>query len=280
MKYHPDWQGDIVALGFGFDRQMHDSFILDSVEIRPYSVRSMLESIWDEWTAFEGWSLRSINVIKGGADGALIRPLPIMFMWVVITFIIYQLIVIKNIKQVSWELPIIFCITGWLLLDILWQINLFRQNYLSYQLYAGKTLSEKRLVGPDAALYAFSKQVKKHFSDDKSRIFLTGKGLSGNIIYEQPRLQYFLMPYNVKFLEYNFALNYRNLEEYGYTYNVGGYMNSGDYLLVFGQDDRVAYNRITGRIVVGEKYKFNASLKYESEKGSLYHIKTSELNNP
>lgn len=276
MKENPDWKGEIVALGFGFDRQMYESIVLDTVEIRPYSIRSMLESIWDELTAFEGWSLKSINVIKGGYDNALIRPAPLVAGWVVIASLIFLLLHIKDVSKTGWNVLVVFCLTGWLLLDVLWQINLFRQNYLSYHLYSGKTLPEKRLVGPDAELYAFSNEVRQFLPDNKTRIFLTGKGLRGNIIYEQPRLQYFLMPHNVTYLENNFALYARNLDEYDYKYNIGGYLASGDYLLVAGQDDRIDYDNSTGKMIIGGKYKFNVSLEFSSNNGSLYYIKQIE----
>ncbi len=272
MKDHPDWQGDIVALGFGFDRQMYDSFVLDSVEIRPYSIDSMLESMWDEWTAFEGWSLRSINLIKGGANEVIIRPLLVVFIWVIMASLFYQAHQFKNKKQWIWRSVIIFFIAGWIVLDVLWQINLFRQNYLSYHLYAGKTLHEKLLSGPDSKLYAFSQEVKKHLPDKKKRIFLTGQGLLGNIVYEQPRLQYFLMPYNVSYFENHYAVYSPSIEEYSYSYNIGYYVKGGDYVLVSGDDDRVVYDGENNEIVFGGLYGFAAERVYQSVYGALYRI--------
>ncbi|MCH9697791.1 MAG: hypothetical protein K0U68_06795, partial [Gammaproteobacteria bacterium] len=191
MKDHSDWKGEIVALGFGFDRQMYEDFSLDSVEIRPYSVESMLESIWDEWTAFEGLSLKSINVIKGGYDTSYIRPVLILLTWSLITFLVF--FVIQNKKRIHNKLNVLvfFLLSGWFIHDIFWQINLFRQNILSYKQYYGKTLAEKQLLGTDSALVILSNQVKRYIKDKKARVFLTGKGQSNGIIYEQPRLQYY-----------------------------------------------------------------------------------------
>lgn len=271
MKGHPEWQGDIVALGFGFDRQMHDSFTLDSVEIRPYSVGSMLESMLDEWFAFEGWSMSSINMVKGGSKNALIRPVPLVFIWVVLVSLIYQF-KLNERKRLNWRLPVVFLITGWVFLDFLWQINLFRQNYLSYQLYAGKNISEKRLLTIDEKLFSFSEEVKRYFPNTKERILLTGKGMSNNIIYEQPRLQYYLMPYNVSYFENGYAVYYKDMEDYNYRFNIGYYVNVGDYLLVSGQDDRIEYDVLTKQMIVGAKYRFTVDVKYKSDNGSLYYI--------
>ena len=279
MKDYPNWKGDIIAFGLGFDRQMFEPVILESVEVRPYSTCSMLESIWDELTAFESWTLRSINTIKGGYSNAIFRPVPVAFLWVILSFATYRFLQIKNANKVNRHAFITFSIIGWLILDVLWQINLFRQNYLTYHLYAGKTLQEKRLAGPDATIYAFSKEIRKYLPDSRARILLTGKGLLGNVIYEQPRLQYFLLPHNVTYLENNFALYSKSLDEYNYKFNIGGYLRTGNYLLVSGHDDRIVYDQLNNRLIIGKKYRFIARLRYKSNYGALYYIIKKERNN-
>lgn len=272
MKDHPDWTGEIVALGFGFDRQMYEEFSLESVEIRPYSMESMLESIWDEWTAFEGWTLKSINVIKGGYVESYIRPVLILSIWSLISFLVFVANQNKQGVQNKFQFLVLFILSAWLAHDILWQINLFRQNILSFKQYSGKTLDEKRLLGVDSGLVDFSKQVKNYIKGKQTRVFLTGKGQSNGIIYEQPRLQYYLMPYNVSYFESSYAVYFPSIEDYGYKYNIGYYISPNEYVLVNGKDDRIMYERKTNKMIIGSKYKFMADLLYESNSGSLYYI--------
>jgi hypothetical protein len=270
MKENPEWKGDIVALGFGFDGQMYDSFSLDSVEIRPYSIGSMLESMWDEWSTFEGWSHSSINGTVGGSNRALIRPTHLVLTWLVLMSVIYlSLSYRKNNNSYLRVLPIFF-ISGWMVLDVRWQVDLFRQNYLTYQLYMGKTLDEKRLIGKDRRLYVFAQEIKKRLPDEEVRVFLTGKGIFGNIIYEQPRLQYFLMPYNGSYFENHYAPYSNSLDSYGYLFNVGAYVDVGEYISVLGEDNRVQFNEETKVMIIGGKYRFKAERLFESVDGALY----------
>lgn len=269
MKGHPDWKGDIVALGFGFDGQMYNSFVLDSIDVKPYSISLMLESIMDECVAFEGWTLKSINFIKG--DAVLIRPVSLVFIWVVAASGIYFLCRQREGKK-YWISIIALFSFGWLLLDVLWQINLLRQNYLSYQLYADKSLHEKRLTGSDHLLFIFAENIKKHIPNTKVRVFLTGKGILGNIVYEQPRLQFFLMPYNVSYFENHYAIYAPDIDRYDYRYNIGRFVQAGDYILVSGNDDRIEFIANKHQIIVGKKNMFSANLIYQSRLGALYHI--------
>jgi len=191
MQAYPEWRGDIIALGFGFEDQMYDTLTLDSIELRPYSIASMLESLWDEWTAFNGWKLSSINIIKSGDHQARIQPVLVVVIWIVLASLIYRFQQRLKPKKLYWNGVLVFFAVGWFVLDALWQINLWRQNYLSYHLYAGKTLPEKRLTSQDRRLYLFSEEIKKFLPDNTVRVFLTGQGIMGNIVYEQPRLNIF-----------------------------------------------------------------------------------------
>ena len=272
MKNNPDWQGEIVTLGFGFDGQMHDPVILDSIEIRPYSIGSMLESIWDGWTAFEGWSLKSINIIKGSGGTTLIRPTPIVFMWVVIASLIYMLLQMNSRNKQNLEIAVLYFVTGWALLDIKWQIDLWRQNYVTYHSYVGKTLDQKRLVGKDRRLFIYSQEIKNIIPDNKVRVFLTGNGIYNNFKYEHHRLQYFLMPYNVSYFENHYAVYSRSSKEYKYESNLGEYIDKGEYVIVLGISDRLHFDKMKQTIVFGKGRTFKAKQLLDSENGSIYKI--------
>ncbi len=186
MKDNPEWIGDIIALGFGFDGQMHESFTLDSIELRPYSIASMLESIWDEWTAFRGWSQRTINSVEIGAQNSLIKPVLIVAAWVFIS--ICSAMLTTFITQNRIEILLIFLLIGWGVMDVLWQVNILRQNGLSYHLYSGKSLEDKILSGVDASLYELKKEIVK-CSEKKKRITFVS-----NDFYMTLKVKYFLLP--------------------------------------------------------------------------------------
>lgn len=270
MNDHPEWRGDILALGFGFDRQMYNSFTLQKIEVRPYSIGLMIENTIDEWVSFQGWSLKSINYIKSIHDGS-ISIKKIIYIWIALSSIIYVIKNNFNFKEASRGVTIYFLI-AWFVLDVLWQINLIRQNYLTYHLYSGKSLHEKRMTGPDYDLYKFSLEVKKYIPNTQVRVFLTGKGVRGNIIYEQPRLQYYLMPHNISYFENHYAIYAPTIENYNFKFNIGYFVNEGDYVLVAGEDDRITYDKKLKKISFGEKYKFNSELLLETNQGGLYRI--------
>lgn len=193
MIDHPEWKGTILAVGFGFDNQMYESFVVDSIEFRPYSIKSMLESIVDEWTAFKPWSQRSINEIIIGSNQSLIHYPIIIFIWLVLSLIIIRAgrhgVQKKNIIIEC----LVICIFSWLLIDVVWQINLLRQNRLSWALYAGKLLKEKIKASVDRELYEFSQEINECRDKNQLKAVIISNTLDYKS-YKPLKLEYLLLP--------------------------------------------------------------------------------------
>lgn len=61
---------------------------------------------------------------------------------------------------------------GWLLLDLRWQTNLWREAAARALEFAGKSTAEMHLAAPDAALYAAMERVKRALPATPVRVFL------------------------------------------------------------------------------------------------------------
>jgi hypothetical protein len=262
MKGNPEWKGEIVALGFGFEGQMYDSVTLDSVEARPYSIGTMLESIWDEWTAFEGWTRHSINYMKGGYDGdVLIRPSVVVAMLTCIAFFLY--LVYSAVKRAPLDKRVFIShvVIGWITLDVMWQINLFRQHHHSFNQYYGKTLHEKLNNSQDAIIYDLATKVKAYIPNKLVQIVLIGDVDSKHNAYMLPRLQYHLLPYNVILITRIYDL-----------YKIA---KPGKYLMILNHYKgykKVKIDEINLRIDVSDLESYNITKVFKSRAGSLYKI--------
>ncbi len=190
MKGKEGWSGEIVALGFGFDGQMYDSLILDSIELKTYSVTSMLESIWDEWLAFRPWTQRSISEVQIGAEAEYIKPPLLIFIWIVFTFgLLFKI----NTKYFNTKSLLYICFSAWFFIDLQWQLNLMRQHKLSQSLYNGKTLVEKIESGKDAGLFDLMRYSLNCKRSKKAEIEIASS-YTDHGEYQPLRFQYLLLP--------------------------------------------------------------------------------------
>ncbi len=83
MTQYPQWRGTIAEVRIGgVGRSADEHFVmmrnapltLRSLTFQPHSWAGVVQTIWDEWTAFEGWTNSSINRFRGHPPRALLPP--------------------------------------------------------------------------------------------------------------------------------------------------------------------------------------------------------------
>ena len=120
-------------------------------------------------------------------------------------------------------------LAGWMLLDLRWQANLWRQLGDTAAAFAGKSTEEKHASGVDRELYALAQRVLAKLPQPPARIAVLARNDSLRF-----RVAYFLYPHSVNGI---FGPEPRP-----------GDLRSGDHVLLFFYDS-AAYDRDTQALV-------------------------------
>jgi hypothetical protein len=112
-------------------------------------------------------------------------------------------------------------VAGWLLLDLRFQVNLWRQLAQTAATFAGKTGEEKRLASDDHELYVLMKEVRAALPAPPVRIHFIADDQA-----LRTRGSYFLYPQNVYYSDGTRARK-----------PVPEELRSGDYVLLFLTND-------------------------------------------
>ncbi len=92
MGNEPEWKGAVTELGVSVSGDLRDQPItIEQITFSPLTVKSLLLLVWTEWNAFEGWSQKSINAIKGMPENALISPVVVAAAWCGLAMALYSL---------------------------------------------------------------------------------------------------------------------------------------------------------------------------------------------
>jgi hypothetical protein len=117
---------------------------------------------------------------------------------------------------------------AWLVADVRFKADLWRQLRLTQDRYAGKSWQEKRLSAEDGELFRFAMDVKAALPQAPQVIFLVTRDPEGADRYLALRSRYHLLPHNVNA---------------NYWYPPGpSEIRPGQYVLVFGPRPDVHYD--------------------------------------
>lgn len=184
LQYHnlrrsEEWDGEITELAIGFFGDLRGGQTeLRGVRLEPYGARSLLGTIWGEWTHFKPWDQKSINRYVGVSEGALLYPTPIAAFWLAVAACIAlgwywarKRMRATPTYRLAPGLAIITSI-AWLALHGLWLHKLWLQNQETRYLFHGKSVHERRLADWDGEYYEFAQKVKDALPDDVDRLAL------------------------------------------------------------------------------------------------------------
>jgi hypothetical protein len=253
----PDWQGVITGIGLLVANPTDEPLVVRELVLRPVLPDSteLLDQLWQQWTAVEGWRGYSEHLIVGGA-GVLIGPTPVAALWVGSSLLVYLLL---GGWRRSYRLltPLgLVVLAGWLALDLRWQWTLGEQLETSLEQLAGQDLDDK-LRSYDDDLIDLINAVRPLLPEQPARIFLISNDVGG---YRHGRARYHLIPHNV----------------YGFSANppLPRWTRPGDYLLALLPLEGISYRQIPGnQALLWENNELPVELLLAEHKGLLFRIR-------
>lgn len=264
---HADWQDTIVELGVDVIGDLRDQpLILSQLALKPWSGQTIMTSVWSEWTAFRGWTGRSINHLQGTPGIATLSPTLAIAAWSGLALIfIFALGAIRGGHKITCYGTAI--VIPWVALDLLWQSELTRQLEETQYLFSGKTSHEKHLVDLDRHIYAYTLRLKDEaLPSSAARLFILHD--SDDLNYERLKAQYYLLPHNI----YN----------YGRTPPTAA-VRPGDYILVLGEVPGLRFRPERGRLIWKEskgRNKLRVTLADSDPLGKLYKVSSQTTESP
>lgn len=261
LRALPEWQGVIAGVGIMVHGQPAQPVTLHKLEFRPPApgAGALLAQVWREWSTFAGWSTRSINFVLGSVPRALFPPALAAALWVGLSGLLYA--GLSRIRRRPWTLTpfAVFFLSGWLLLDVRWQADLWRQLQSTYRDYAGKPGEGKSLEKEDEKVLQFIAGVKQKLPARPVRIWLINADPVGATNYVRSRAHYRLLPHNV----HSFFSTPPPREN----------TRSGDYLLVLNPITGIRYDPAARVLRWGNGNSLPVELIYAAPPGVLLKVR-------
>jgi hypothetical protein len=193
----PDWRGQVSEFGLLLQTDDEAPISVGAASLEPDSLALRLELTWRGWTAFEGWTQKSINFLQGGRANPSV-PLPLVVMaWAAATLLITWLVEVvrrtARSRKMVWP-AVLILLAGWMALDVRWTANSLRQ---SHRMLANWNLDENQRLerGLDGSVFREMKRLKDEvLSRQISRVLLVGDETA--IDYMLLRAKYHLLPHS------------------------------------------------------------------------------------
>lgn len=252
LQGHPDWQGTITEVGLDIYGELRGQpLIISDFEFLPGSISGLLSTIWTQWTAFTGWSQKSINYL-GSPRSELPTATEAAAAWTALAIILLYLARAPGRAQPLVILGVTILVP-WLSLDLLWQRELNTQQAETRYLFSGKTMHERHLADEDSDIYRYTNRLKASvLPQTPSRLFILHDSVGHD--YERLKTQYYLLPHNI----YN----------YGRFPKVKSLVQ-GDFILVLGTIPGVSYSEGSQKLTWGKGQQLQARLLDRDERGLL-----------
>ncbi len=153
------WKGTISEVGLIVYGDESTWIAVESLSLLPSSSRISMEAELSRWLAVWRWDQRTINFLPW--DGGRIAPVPAVAAWLLLALL--MLWVMKGPKR--WQLAASLVVVGWLLLDVRWFLEQYRQwSDLDNQIVA---YPEGAVLTADAGLYQELERVKRDVLPDE-----------------------------------------------------------------------------------------------------------------
>lgn len=199
LEGQPPWRGGVTALGVGVVGPLAAPLTIRRLTLVPRSAAASAAAAWREWTAFEGLDAHSSNFVIGGSDRLRprLRPVPATAAWLALALGVH--ILARGLRRRGPDPRVVAAVvlTGWAVLDLRWQVDLWRQLGLTRERYAGKSWLDKRLAAEDGDLFRFALELKARLPPSPQVVYLLARDPEGADRYLQLRTRYHLLPHNV-----------------------------------------------------------------------------------
>ncbi|MEP6996593.1 MAG: hypothetical protein ABI900_03040 [Betaproteobacteria bacterium] len=210
------WSGSVTAVALAAHGSLPRPLVLDSFSVPAVSVSSVIGDIAAQWSAFIPIVAASVTLPFDDERSHYATLLATIACGGLFAAAVYWLLTRRALPgdpRVYWAIVI----AGWLMLDMRWQVNLWRQLTRTATMFAGKTVEEKRLASDDRELYALMQEVSMALPAPPVRIHFLADDLA-----LRTRGSYFLYPQNVYHSDATLARK-----------PVPEELKSGDYVLLF-----------------------------------------------
>ncbi len=255
LAENPNWQGTITEIGLDIYGDLRgEPLVISDLHLLPGGVTELLSAIWSDWTAFTGWTQKSIN-FQGNPGAILPTPTEAAAAWAGLTLALLLLTRSPIRGQPRVIIGVALLVT-WFALDMLWQRELNIQFDETRYLFDGKTMDERHLVDQDSAIYRYAKRLKEEvLPAAPSRVFILHDSAGHN--YERLKTQYYLLPHNI----YNYG-----------QYPLVNAIRPGDFILMLGDIPGLSYQHALGLLAWGESSTLKVSPLDSDKKGQLFRV--------
>lgn len=176
LSKNENWTGKITEVGvFALGGLRGSSWTVKQIGLEPYTKLNLLQTIWDEWTAFSPWQQHTIHAYRGAVKEPILFPtvagMVVILLAIGVTGVMSGLSRVTNLAIIdsrsAYISVLIVCGACWLALDVLWQKQLIQQTRETRYLFAGKTHHEKLLADWDGEYYAFAKEIVDNYLPER-----------------------------------------------------------------------------------------------------------------
>ncbi|MBL8250493.1 MAG: hypothetical protein JNK31_02365 [Candidatus Competibacter sp.] len=195
LRSEPDWRGRIAVLGLVARGPLERPLVIRRLKLQApeLGVAELARLAFEEWTAFEDWSQRSINYAAGAPLDALFPPVLLAALWVGFSAALYAVFVPFRRAGGGWRPYLAFLLVGWLALDARWQWDLNRRLERTESRFAGKEGDERLLAGLDGELYRFLLDVRRQLPEKPVKLYIVSADPGD---FQSGRARYHLLPHS------------------------------------------------------------------------------------
>ncbi len=203
LSANTEWRDEITEFGFFLIGQSNAREDKGSAEIGPAALVSdrlgiRLQLLWQGWSVFEGWSQQSINFLRGGSDIQSISLPVLISAWLLLTMLLFWLASRRRASLQIQHLLQIFALLSlmaWMLLDIRWTSNNFRQLRLSLPNLWQADAQQRLVNNLDGGIYQYVEHLKNDvIKGENFRILIIAE--QGVPEYYLQKAKYHLLPHS------------------------------------------------------------------------------------
>jgi hypothetical protein len=233
LELGPDdgWIGSITGVALVARGVLPRPLVLESFSAPSVSIATVIEDIFDQWAAFIPIVAASVTLPFDDERSHYATLLATIAGGGLFAAALYWLLTRRGVPRdprVFWAVVV----AAWLILDMRFQVNLWRQLSRTAATFAGKTVEEKRLASDDHELYTLMRDVGTALPAPPVRVHFIADDHA-----LRTRGSYFLYPQNVYHSDAKRAPAPAPEE-----------LRVGDYALLFLTSD-LAYDRGTQTLV-------------------------------